>query len=81
MDEIKDQVDRMSLGNVAKGKRVRFLAAEGGRALQGRLAAMGLVPGAEIEVIQNEGSGPIILCLRGSRIALGRGMACKIQVV
>ncbi|OPY93042.1 MAG: FeoA domain protein [Syntrophaceae bacterium PtaU1.Bin231] len=71
----------MSLTDVQGGKRVRFVAVDGGRVLQGRLAALGLVPGAEIQVVQNEGRGPVILSVGSSRMALGRGMADKILVI
>jgi ferrous iron transport protein A len=71
----------MSLTDVQGGKRVRFVAVDGGRVLQGRLAALGLVPGAEIQVVQNEGRGPVILSVGSSRMALGRGMADKIIVI
>jgi len=76
----KDRLMTMLLTDVKKGKRVRFVALEGGHNLQGRLASMGLLPGAALEVIQNEGGGPIILSVGGSRMALGRGMACRILV-
>jgi ferrous iron transport protein A len=71
----------MSLTDVKTGRRVRFVAVDGGHALQGRLAALGLVPGAEIQVVQNEGRGPVILSVGSSRMALGRGMADKILVI
>jgi Fe2+ transport system protein FeoA len=53
---------------------------EAGGDLQSRLAAMGLVPGVEIEVIQNFMQGPFLIEVKGSRIILGRGMAQKIRV-
>ncbi len=53
---------------------------KGGHDFAARAAAMGLSPGAEVIVIQNYGSGPILVGIRGVRIALGRGEASKIQV-
>ncbi len=41
---------------------------------------MGLVPGAEIEVLRNSLHGPFLISVKGSRIALGRGMAQDIVV-
>jgi Fe2+ transport system protein FeoA len=70
----------MPLTIVQVGRRVRFVAADAGCGLQGRLAAMGLVPGAEIEVLSNSTHGPFLISVKGSRVALGRGMAQKIQV-
>jgi Fe2+ transport system protein FeoA len=74
------EVSGMSLAMVKAGSRVRFVAVDSGRGLQSRLAAMGMVPGAEIEVIQNSFFGPFIVMVKGSRIMLGRGMAQKIIV-
>lgn len=70
----------MSLTDVKKGCPVRFVAADAGPDLYGRLTAMGLVPGARIEVLQNAMGGPFIIAIGGSRVALGRDMACRILV-
>lgn len=70
----------MPLTIVQVGRRVRFVAVDAGRGLQGRLAAMGLVPGVEIEVLRNYLHGPFLIAVKGSRIMLGRGMAQKIVV-
>ena len=65
---------------VQVGRRVRLLALNAGRGLQGRLVAMGLVPGVEIKVLSNSVHGPFLIEVKGSRIMLGRGMAQKILV-
>ena len=70
----------MPLALVENGRYVRFLAVKAGRELQARLAAMGLVPGVEIEVIQNVMHGPFIIAVKGSRVMLGYGIAQKIVV-
>jgi len=41
---------------------------------------MGLRAGRVIEMLNNEGHGPILLKVDESRIAIGRGMAMKIIV-
>ncbi len=69
------------LSDVLSGHLVRLVSVDAGRNLQGRLAAMGLVPGTEVEVVRNSRHGPFLLTINGSRIMLGRGMAHKIQVV
>lgn len=71
----------MSLTDVKRGRRVRFVAAEADPDLCGRLTAMGLVPGAQIDVLQDAPEGPFIVAIHGSRVALGRDMASKIFVV
>jgi ferrous iron transport protein A len=57
---------------------VRRLA--GGRPFAGRLAAMGVVVDSPLEVLQNGGHGPVLILVRDTRIALGRGEAAKILV-
>jgi ferrous iron transport protein A len=50
-----------------------------GRKLTHRLAELGLTPGVNIRVVQDNG-GPLLISVRGSRIAIGRGMAHKLLV-
>jgi len=52
----------------------------GGRGFIGRLAVLGFTVGAEVAVVQNYGRGPIIVAVRDTRVALGRGEAAKIRV-
>ena len=70
----------MPVSIVQSGRRVRLVSVDAGRGLCGRLTAMGLVPGVEIEVVQNSIWGPFLIEVMGSRIMLGRGMARKITV-
>lgn len=58
---------------------VRGLA--GGRGVVSRLAALGLSPGARVTMVQNFGRGPVIVLVRDTRVALGRGEATKVMVV
>nr|MBC7245960.1 ferrous iron transport protein A [Chloroflexota bacterium] len=52
----------------------------GGYSFRSRLAALGFTPGTEIKMLQNLGHGPLIVSLRDTRIALGRGEAQKILI-
>jgi ferrous iron transport protein A len=62
-----------------EGAALRILALHGGKGLAMRLTELGLNVGTEIRVVQRQGGG--LLVARGeSRIALGGGMAAKIQV-
>ena len=70
----------MPLTIIQVGRTVKIVSVEAGGRLQGRLAAMGLVPGEEIEVLRNTPHGPFLIGVKGSRIMLGRGMAQKIMV-
>jgi len=56
----------------------QFLA---GRGLVARCLALGFTPGAEVKILQSFGRGPVIVLVRDTRVALGRGQAQKILVV
>jgi ferrous iron transport protein A len=45
-----------------------------------RLAALGLVVGAHLEVLQNSGRGPLLVRVHNTRVALGRNEATKVLV-
>ncbi|GAQ94911.1 ferrous iron transport protein A [Thermodesulfovibrio aggregans] len=51
-----------------------------GRGFKERIRDMGLLPTKVVEVLSNNGNGPILLKIDDSRIAIGRGMAMKIFV-
>ena len=70
----------MPLTMVNEGNTAILRSIDGGRQLRGRLAALGLLPGSELEVIQNSGHGPFVVAVKGSRIVIGRGMAARISV-
>lgn len=52
----------------------------GGRDFARRLAGLGVALGTDVQVLQNRGRGPMLVLVRGTRIALGRGEALKIIV-
>jgi ferrous iron transport protein A len=52
----------------------------GGRGLVSRLAALGFIPGAAIRVLQARNGGPLVVLVRDTRVALGRGEAMKVLV-
>lgn len=51
-----------------------------GKAVTTRLASLGLTPGASVRMAHNYGHGPLIVTVRGARVALGRREACRILV-
>jgi len=71
---------RRPLADAGPGERVRLVGIDGGRALRARLAAMGLVPGVQIDVLRSTGRGPLVVAILGSRVILGRGMARRMMV-
>ena len=70
----------MPLGMARPDEMVSVVAIKAGFGLKRRLADMGLSPGVSLRVIQSQVRGPVIIDLRGSRLALGRGMAQRILV-
>jgi ferrous iron transport protein A len=50
----------------------------GGTEMGHRLAALGLTEGARLVVLQNSRRGPLLVLVRDTRIAIGRGEAARI---
>ena len=66
--------------DLGSGAKAIVRQIQGGKNIIGRLSAMGLSVGSELEVLENRGQGPVLVRVRGTRIALGRGEALKIIV-
>jgi len=45
-----------------------------------RLAEMGFTKGERVRVLHSSPPGPILVMVKGARVALGRGVAMKIMV-
>ena len=69
----------LPLAMVTPGKSVRLVKITAGHRLRHRLTELGLIPGVELKIMQDEG-GPLLLAVKDTRLALGRGMAHKIIV-
>jgi ferrous iron transport protein A len=52
----------------------------GGRGMLGRCLSMGFTPGSRVKMLQNFGSGPVLVKIHDTEVALGRGIAEKIIV-
>jgi Fe2+ transport system protein FeoA len=68
------------LTSLEPGRRGRLVRIEGGHQVVHRLSELGLTPGVEIEVLRRNGGGPLLLAVRDTRLAIGRGMADKVLV-
>jgi len=53
---------------------------EGGRGMVRRLSDLGFVKGVRVRTMVSSSPGPVLVEIKGSRIALGRGVAMKIFV-
>lgn len=71
----------MNLSMVERGKKVTVVSLKTNRSLEERLAALGIFPGAEIEVVRTSSHGEVILGCLNSRFALGRDLTRAIEVV
>jgi ferrous iron transport protein A len=69
-----------TLSDLAPGEMGVVHKLTGGRGFTSRLATLGFTTGAELTMVQNFGRGPLIVNIRGTRIALGRGEAAKVVV-
>lgn len=59
---------------------LRITRIKAGRGAMRRLAELGLVPGSNVKILKSSGTGPTLLEVKGSRIALGRGITMKLFV-
>lgn len=67
------------LSDLSSGEEAIVEEFLGGRGIYTKLYAMGITPGVRIRVL-SMGAGPILLEVRGFKLALGRGMASRILV-
>lgn len=72
--------EETTLAGILTGESATILGFKGGQAVNNRLASLGFTPGASVTMVQNFRSGPLIVTVRGTRVALGRGEASKITV-
>lgn len=70
----------LPLGFLQAGRTAIVVNFDCGRGLGRRLAELGIFRGARIKVIKNDMGGPLVISVRESRLAIGRGMALKILV-
>ncbi|ADG13642.1 FeoA family protein [Methanocaldococcus infernus] len=66
----------ISLSDVKKGK-FKILNIGGGFGIKERLKELGIVEGSVVKILKND-FGPVVLEVRGGKVAIGRGQAKKI---
>ena len=69
-----------SLDRIPSGSRGVISALRGGELFLSRITAMGFTPETDISVIRNGRRGPLIVSLRDTEVAIGRGEAAKISI-
>ena len=76
MDDALTALGRMATGDVGIVRRL-----SGGPGFLSRLAALGITLGAQVTMLQNCGHhGPLLVLVRDTRVALGRGEAMHVAV-
>ena len=68
------------LSELKAGEEATIQGFDAGHGLVSRLSALGFTPQARVAMLQNFGNGPVIVKMRETRIALGRGEAMKVLV-
>jgi len=69
-----------SMADAVPGKKYRIIKIYGGCRLNSRLCAMGFIPGESFYVSGASMGGPLCVFIKGTKFAIGRGMAEKIQI-
>lgn len=71
----------MQLLETPIGKKVRIIEYRGGRRISYKLRQLGLTPGREIKILRYAPlGGPVMVDVEGRSIAIGRGIAARVQV-
>jgi len=70
----------LPLGLLTPEDKAEVVEIISGRQMCIRVEDMGLRTGKIVEVLSNDGRGPLLLRVDESRIAIGRGLAMKIMV-
>jgi ferrous iron transport protein A len=72
---MQNPINQFLLSDLQKGERAYLTDIQITKNELSRCTSLGLTPGVEVTMIQNFGRGPLILKVRGTQIALGRGQA------
>jgi ferrous iron transport protein B len=73
-------MSRVRLSDATPGTEVVLYKILGGMGMERKLTEMGLLPGEKIQRVDSPKDGPVILIIKGAKVAIGQGMAKKIIV-
>lgn len=68
------------LSSLRPGEEAWIVELQGGRGLVQKLVELGLIPGQRVRALSATRGGPVLVEVRGMRVALGRGMAARVFV-
>jgi ferrous iron transport protein A len=72
---------RTTVDKLAPGQEGNVVALQGGRGMKARLESMGVRPGKTLRKVSSQlMAGPITILMDGRQMAMGRGIARRIEV-
>lgn len=69
-----------SLSDLKPENTAVIVLIQGGREACHRLAELGLLPCEKLKMLHNNGCGPVTICVKGSKLSIGHGLARKIFI-
>ena len=73
-------LEEIAIAKLATGESGIVKTYTGGRGMLGRCLSMGFTPGSLVKMLKKFGSGPVLVKVHDTEVALGRGIAEKIVV-
>lgn len=70
----------VSLTFAPAGSPLIVASASGGLEFQRKIAALGIYPDEELEIVERHSQGALVINVKGTRLAIGHGMSRKIKV-
>lgn len=71
----------MQLLDAPKGQVVKIIDFKGGKGVGTKLRQLGLCPGRQVKILRYAPmGGPVMVDVEGRSVALGRGIAARVQV-
>ena len=80
MEHSKDLKEAIPLALLSAGEEGEIVEMRGGSGMVQRLSEMGFTNSTRVRVLTSSPPGPVLIGVRASRIAIGRGVAMKIMV-
>ncbi len=71
----------MLLSDCKTGRRAAVLKIDTDVKIRRHLLVLGIFPGASVHVVRRSANGSVIVCVSGTRYALGQDVASKITVL
>jgi len=72
---------RTTVDKLAAGQKARVMVLNGGYGMRTRLESMGVRPGKTVRKVSSQlMAGPITIVMDGRQMAMGRGIASRIEV-